>query len=633
MKLIDAPGSSGSAPDHAASPGQAGSSNDAPAPNASPAASAATPLPNPYADDAAPALPPGGPYAKPAGASPSSPEAPSSGRRGTFAVRIPSAAAPAGKALSESAESGSPSADEAAPEETPRPTLNIAPPGINSDAATAPPEIERRDQQKDSHHAIKATSGPLAQLTIERQGPAELSIGEPADYKLTVRNTGTTPVEHVHLEVLLPSKSYALPEQGGRRERLAWKLGTIRPGSSVTVPVSFLCREAGEAKLETWLFSPSIEQSAIRVVEPTLLVELAPSEELKVGQSAALKVVVKNTGKGVARDVKLTLELPDTLRQVRENTGPTAIGELASGESMRLEIPVHVVAPGPASARTTVSAAGGVELSSQHPVDVLAPKIKLSTTGVAVQNIGEIEMYAAEIVNDGTQPLEWVTVVTTLDRGLLLVDAEAGAEIDPGMRLLGWEINNLAPGASKTLRWWAVAQRPGEGRQQVFVEADGNVKADTTILTDLRLAAAVGLQVSERDAATTIGQEVIYQVRLFNHSEVIGEDLVLSCELPPGLEPVRAASGGERTWTGRTATFGPLAPLAPGEHRVFQVRARAEKAGWHTLRLVLSQGRGGPLVAEAAEETLVRTESEAKAAAADEKQPLAPSPPGSGATD
>lgn len=443
-------------------------------------------------------------------------------------------------------------------------------------------------------------------LACDIDGPATFNVGEPLDFTVAVRNHSDKAVDNVYLEFILPEGAEITrtsPELTVGRQ--AWQLGRLEAGAQARCRVQFKCNQPIDSVFQTWIYSPAVQRTTLAALSPDIQVQIGGGTQLKPGGESKLAVTITNRGRGRAEEITITPTLSHVLRDRRTQRGAIDIGSLSTGETRTIEIPVEVVSSGTAVAEVFLQAAGGVEMQTTHKVEVQAPKLRVSTRGPATQNLRDIEVYAAEITNEGNASLEWVTVIAALDEGLTLVDAEAGARLDSSMRLLGWEIRELKPGENMVLRWWAVGQRPGAVRQRLFVEADGGVRAESMLDTQVESRTAVGIEVLDLEDPAVIDGEVTYQLRVFNHGAEAAENLVLVVDLPQAFEAIRLDGQSERESNGQRVVFAPITRLDPGQAHVWQVRGVPRALGWHRVKLTLTQGKNGPVLSETAVETQV----------------------------
>jgi len=180
-----------------------------------------------------------------------------------------------------------------------------------------------------------------AELKIVLNGPTKLMPGEQAMYEIGVGNQGDVAVPNAIAKVSLPSGlSAERANEDGTvigPSAVQWRLGDLPPGGKKTLKVGVVAekimdkgaiaasiqsgdgnrlaqRERGDADAN----SARAELSVSVAGAPALLLELAePSESVPIGRKAGYRVVVKNKGNGPAKNVRLTVQIPEEYANVR----------------------------------------------------------------------------------------------------------------------------------------------------------------------------------------------------------------------------------------------------------------------------------------------------------------------------
>jgi uncharacterized repeat protein (TIGR01451 family) len=101
------------------------------------------------------------------------------------------------------------------------------------------------------------------------------------------------------------------------------------------------------------------------------------------------------------------------------------------------------------------------------------------------------------------------------------------------------------------------------------------------------------LNVSGQESQVEIGDESVYEVRVVNTGSREARDLRVRVLVPAGMELVEAGGATGQRVRGNEVSFAPLARLAAQSAAVYQVRARAARAGDHRLRAWLEGGPDG----------------------------------------
>lgn len=170
-------------------------------------------------------------------------------------------------------------------------------------------------------------------LKVAIAGPETSAAGKPANYEVTVTNTGNIPSINVQAKYKLPHEAEFIQADRGGIHREAegivyWFVGTIQPGESASYQVIVKAGTPGTGLSRAGVKS---EHTGVTMVShsttvqgvPKLLLDIATAEPaLTVGQETVVRIVVQNDGIVEAEQVGLSCELPSGLQFVSAD-GPS----------------------------------------------------------------------------------------------------------------------------------------------------------------------------------------------------------------------------------------------------------------------------------------------------------------------
>ncbi|MCS7303812.1 MAG: DUF11 domain-containing protein [Thermoguttaceae bacterium] len=306
-------------------------------------------------------------------------------------------------------------------------------------------------------------------LALQLEGPREVVHGQRQIYKLIMTNTGNGAAENVMIS--LASKG------AGEQVTASHKLGILGPGEKKVLEVELIPRSPGELTLEVQLRGDGNAQASlsekITVRKPELRLTLSGPTEHFVGAPAIYRLQVSNPGNATAKNVQVSLQLPEGLDQIL----PTPEGRL-SFDRRKLEWSFSEIAP-EASQELTVRcqyrAAGLARILAKATADGdLSASDSISTQVEAVADltlsvvdpagpvpVGEEAVYEIRIHNRGTKTATQVEVVAYFSHGIEPVAAEGALHrIGPGQVVFS-PIAAIAPGQTQVLKVKAKAERAG----------------------------------------------------------------------------------------------------------------------------------------------------------------------------
>jgi uncharacterized repeat protein (TIGR01451 family) len=198
--------------------------------------------------------------------------------------------------------------------------------------------------------------GAKAKLTITAQGPAKQYVNLRARYFLNVTNTGDAPATNLLVTFTLADKAqFVMASDKGEflAGKVAWVLGTLRPGESRTVAVEVRATATGElchkaAALADRGISDQTEVCTAFAGFSGLLLEMVDRDDpIEVGGQTSYPINIKNQGEAPLTNLRIRAIIPDGM-MLRRAAGPTdhRVGErLPRGQVLQFE-PLAKLEPG-----------------------------------------------------------------------------------------------------------------------------------------------------------------------------------------------------------------------------------------------------------------------------------------------
>ena len=163
-------------------------------------------------------------------------------------------------------------------------------------------------------------------MRVDLSGPPTSAPGDPANYEIVVRNTGTLLLTDVRVTGSVPSDCTPTKmTNGGQRYRdqLVWVVPSLKPGDAQSFRYSLKANTTGKRTVRAAAETPrGIEKSSevVTAFQGTAVLTWDATAEpvsLGTGQQGLLTVRVRNTGGEAARGVRLRVELPGEVRFVQ----------------------------------------------------------------------------------------------------------------------------------------------------------------------------------------------------------------------------------------------------------------------------------------------------------------------------
>jgi uncharacterized repeat protein (TIGR01451 family) len=186
-----------------------------------------------------------------------------------------------------------------------------------------------------------------ARLSLTKTGPSRRYLNMPAEYRITVTNSGTTPLANVTISDPIPTGlAYVSSSRGGEvvGTEVRWAVGNLEPGMSRTVEVTMRGQQVGTVQNRVTATSGATKADAEATTEffgaSALLLELVDNKDpVEVGGETSYVIIVRNQGNVPVNDIRLSANVPTELELARV-AGPlkhTTEGQIISFEPLSLQ--------------------------------------------------------------------------------------------------------------------------------------------------------------------------------------------------------------------------------------------------------------------------------------------------------
>jgi len=444
-------------------------------------------------------------------------------------------------------------------------------------------------------------------LSVAASGPRTVMIGKEAEFLVKVKNTGA-PANNVVVKIVVPSYADVAscrgsvgtaqpPEQTEINSGLEWTIDRLDEGAEETLTLKLVPRKSSPLDLAiSYSFTPETSQTMVEVQEPKLAMSLTGPSEVLFGQTKVYKLTISNPGNGDTQNVSVTL-LP--IGHGSEAPGTHKLGNLAAGESKTIDIELTARQAGAIAIKAQSFAEGGLRAEASQEVRVRRAELKVSVEAPQVKYAGTPSTYTLLVENTGDALADGVTLSATLPQDAKFLSA-SGGRLDPQQARVTWNVGSLPAGGQRTFELQCALHAPGENRLQIATQATGDLSASTTCSTQVEAIADLKLEVRDPQGPVAVGDEAVYEVRIYNRGTKAAQGIDLAVFFSDGLEPSTADGGTHEIGEGQVI-FQPLPSLGPGETAVYHVRSKAAAAGNHVFRAeVLCESLSTKLAAEEA---------------------------------
>ncbi|MBW3543053.1 MAG: DUF11 domain-containing protein, partial [Planctomycetes bacterium] len=263
-------------------------------------------------------------------------------------------------------------------------------------------------------------------------------------------------------------------------------------------------------------------------------------------------------------------------------------GSIGPGETRRVRLALAAAKGG--SHELKVEARGDTELvhAAAAEVEVIAPSIQVALTGPGLRYIGRNAVYRVNVANDGTAPSNQIRVEYQVPEGFTFVRAGQSGSYDNLSRAVVWFVDRLDAGKTTELDVELTAARLGSFEHVVAATTEQGLRAENRLASDIDGTASLVLEIVDLDDPIEVGAETAYEIRVRNDGSRSAQNVVLSCELPPGVDLLDAKGPTESAAGQGRVRFGALPELPPGKTALYRVNVRGTSEGHRRFRALLA---------------------------------------------
>lgn len=430
-------------------------------------------------------------------------------------------------------------------------------------------------------------------LMVEKFTPAEVSAGAPFDYQIKVTNiSGTTLSDVAVWDMLDPGFNYASSNPSGTMDAptrtLKWMLGDMKAGEVKTINVSGSATKVGTiTSCASASYNLAVCQT-IKVVQPSLAVKKEAPAETLLCDAFPVKITVSNTGSGVARNVKVSDQLPSGLSTTDgKNSWDAVIASLGAGESKTFDLMVKADKTGAYKNMAKASADGNLSAESNATSTVVKqPVLTITKKGNERVVIGRPVNFTITVANTGDAPAADTVIKDPIPAGSTFVSATEGGKVD-GNNVV-WNLGTLAPGASRTVNVSLNVATSANISNTATVTAKCANPASATAGTQVAGVPAILLEVVDDPDAVEVGGQVTYTIDVTNQGSAPATNIKIVADLEDFEQYISSSGVTAGTAAGRTITFGTVPSLAPKAKITWKVVVKGVKAGDTRFKVVLT---------------------------------------------
>ncbi|MBL9138447.1 MAG: DUF11 domain-containing protein [Verrucomicrobiales bacterium] len=325
--------------------------------------------------------------------------------------------------------------------------------------------------------------GPLIAVELTKTAPKEVSLCDPIEMTLTVRNTGGQALNQVQVVDTLPAGLQPIEGSGP----LTFDAGTLPPGASRTFTFQARATSAGtlvnQAHVTSAEGGTAQASCAIKVHAPVLALECKPPADSRGSKPFDVCLVVSNTGDATEPQTTVTLPIPAGATFVGATEGGIAadgritwnLGALPPGESRSLCTTWTSAAPGSLAIAPSASGTCASPVQSRCEAQIAGiPAILLEVIDLADPiEVGNPVTYEIRVTNQGSAPLTNIRMTGFLPDSQEYVSGSGATPVQAADRTVTMEaLGRLEAKADAVWRVVSKALRVDDARFKVELTSD-----------------------------------------------------------------------------------------------------------------------------------------------------------------
>lgn len=368
-----------------------------------------------------------------------------------------------------------------------------------------------------------------------------------------------------------------------------WMLGDLTACQTKVIKVTAKADKVGTSSSCCSVTYNNTLCATTTVVEPALQITKSITPESILGcDPITMTVEVKNSGTGVASNVKITDQLPAGLTTTDGKTSvEIPVGDLAQGQSKPFTVALKATKTGKYDNQAKATADGGLAASSNTVSTVVKQPVLAFSCKTSVDRViirpGAEGCFELTVKNTGDGAAK-ATTVTAAVTGGTPTSADGGV-VNAGN--VTWNVGDLAPGASKTVK---LCVRPtSQGDVAVNATAQGGCAAQVQTSCKFGVVGSpdIGTLLDDDDGVVLVGDPHVYRYEVQNQGQVDLTNVKVVVTLPEGMTFVSSTAPKAPVVEGRKLTFtGVTGVLKPGDRPSFTMTVKSSTAG---EKLVISE--------------------------------------------
>lgn len=448
-----------------------------------------------------------------------------------------------------------------------------------------------------SNRVVTTVNKPKLETSKSVNKTERVTVGNELEYSITVRNVGTASQLTTNIEDSLPQHIELVDNSisdSGRFEdgKVKWTLSELQPGEEKTVKFKVRTLANGDKLNWTVTNKALVNGKETNVVSnevgvPKLVFNKQVNKtKATEGDILTYTISVTNQGKFSSYNVEVKDTVPQGTELVEGQKTSWTIPELREGQTETVSFKVKVSKLPADVTEINIPNKALVNGKETNEVSTLVqiPKLEFrKSSSVPTDNklnVGDEIEYSIIVHNTGSASALNVEVEDSIPTGTEL-KSKGEASKSLFSNKLNWTIDEIKPGASKTIKFSVTTKDMSTDNQTLWTvrniakvnEKDTNEVTNKVAVPKLSISKVVNNKVARE------GDELVYTLTIKNTGSIDSAMAKVEDILPEGVEHIE---GGTYDSNSRKVTWD-LDTIGEGETKTLTCKARVSKLEGSTL--------------------------------------------------
>lgn len=455
-------------------------------------------------------------------------------------------------------------------------------------------------QPNDSLNEPVVVTSLSPQIATKLMAPKQINVGASATVTIEVQNVSRQMAQDVKLIATLPAHVEFVSAQpkpsSTDGHTFEFAFSQISARQTYDIKLNIVPREKHPIEIGTQIRVVDTQSIAVGVRQPEVAIIVSGPEQANTGQWVEHKIMVENTGDGVAENILLVRQRPEQL-QIEQDKEELIIPRLVPGEKMSIPVKTFCQSAGEFELGVEVSGPLMETRTSVRALTVVQPELQISATGPNMTFVNRDGIYAIQIDNTGRVDVTDVQLDFQVPSGFEVTTVSREAQVESETGSLMWFYERIPANSQETIQLKATTRTPGTQVCKLAIRSNETQPENIELKTEVATRADVSINLSNQGGPVEVGGKTEFVITVVNKGSSVANGVEVQVELATALMPVQA-----ETYTlnemDNSVRFSPL-DIQPGESKDFHFAAVGVSKGEHIVRgVVMTSDSPRRLIAE-----------------------------------